>query len=513
MLINPINLYTQYKVAQAQKQTNRHPFFGITCNNLSPLQKDVFTCSFKGEGKINGCDMPEAPTPELCQKANYCAQLAEYDFKLTLGKYMGRINNGEKKGKEPITVRVRRKSPTSIREKVLSKYDKISRKERENFCEKATEQILIHYNIIDKGISPEMLPMHANTSLYIALGEDKVPPYKNEKKFLKKIIDDLKTYGFIKYANNQIPENKAIEQMAKSLHNSTCNDYCDEKGVYLSTKNMFGIKHYVNDMIGGRIILNDGKTQTVQKVLDEIKHASDDGRLKITSVENIVPNIDDKELKHYEYLPEKNIKAFADRTSARYDKKNSKSGYMAIHINFELSDERFYNKFGKTKEDKNIFNGYKGEIQIIDANIETLKEVEDFCYKLKDKKKVPADEYDIFKDYFTKYYDKLNDSEKEAFENYTSSLYLAQRKKSINNEKKNTQFDSIKKLGYEGCFDKELDFRELKKLKEACDKTIAGNHPEITLLKDINFFRIFNTTTDSLRKLILDYNLESYNVN
>lgn len=510
MIVNPLNIYAQFKAAQIGKQQySAFPKFGLSAKNLAPLEKDTFTCSFKGAGELKGEDMPFAPDTELCESVNYFAQIAEQDLKLTLGKYLEKINKGAKKGKEPITIKVRRKTPESIREKVVAKYGKISENEKNEFCHNAISEIFKYYSSVEDDFVPLIAEMNARTLMDLMLDDIKVPPYKHEKKFLSEIISDFKKCNFIKYSTKNKPESQAIKEMAERLSTTTKNEYCDEKGAYLNTKDVFGIKHYVNDLIGARVVLNNSNQQTVQNVIDEIKHAADNGRLKITSVENILPEVEESKLEHYKYLPDENLKAFAKRTGAEYKERKSKLGYMAIHVNFELKGNRFFNKHGKTKEEKNIFNGYKGEIQIMDSNIETLKNIEDLCYKLKDNKNIPIEEYDIFKKYFSRYYDKLNDSEKAAFDDYTYKSYLAQRNKSLAGEKRTLKtFESIKKLGFDGCFSSELDFNELKKIKESCDRNIEKNHPDLKLPKDVDFFKIYKKPSKDLRKMILEYGIQ-----
>ena len=94
-----------------------------------------------------------------------------------------------------------------------------------------------------------------------------------------------------------------------------------------------------------------------------------------------------------------------------------------------------------------------------------LKEVEDLCYKIKDNKNAIHRGYQTFVDYFKKYY---KDDIKEAFDDYTYALYLAQRALGPE-ERKDNSFPSIKELGFENRVPEELDFNKLKKIKDGCD--------------------------------------------
>ena len=121
------------------------------------------------------------------------------------------------------------------------------------------------------------------------------------------------------------------------------------------------------------------------------------------------------------------------------------------------------------KSPKNKFNGYQGEIQIMDANIEDLKDVEDLCYKLKDNKNNIGPEYSMFKNHFKKFY-KLPEV-KEAFDKYTYDLYLSQRMKSLEKKKKDkVHFSTIEELGYGETLPAELDYNLLFDIKKLCER-------------------------------------------
>ena len=198
-------------------------------------------------------------------------------------------------------------------------------------------------------------------------------------------------------------------------------------------------------------------------VIEALKKAAEEGELKITSIENNLPDPrklpKGKKLSDYIYATERQLLSLAKAANAPLIKNKSKSGYLAIHINVDLSSPLFNSYNG-------VYNGYSGEIQIIGSDVLQLKEIEDLCYKLKDNKNAIHIAYKPFKEHFQKYY---KDDVKQAFDNYTYALYLAQRALPPGT-KTQTRFPSIQELGFEGKVPPELDFNILKQIKLPCDK-------------------------------------------
>ena len=232
--------------------------------------------------------------------------------------------------------------------------------------------------------------------------------------------------------------------------------------VYIEPTSIKGVKHYANDIVGARITMKESDPEYTGLVLAALKQAVDDGLLNITSIENNLPDPkklpQGKEISDYAYATDSQLRKLAKAADAKLIRNKSKSGYLAIHINVDLSSPLFSCY-------KGVFDGYTGEIQIIGSDVEQLKDVEDLCYKLKDDKNAIRSEYKPFKTHFKTYY---NDETKDAFEDYTYALYLAQRSLPPNS-KRTDFFPSIEELGFEGKVPKELDFNYLRRLKEKCD--------------------------------------------
>lgn len=437
-----------------------------TLNNISAgfvnlSSKDTF--SFSGAAKLEGEYMDFAPESKRCESIHKNAEPAALILENTLNEYLISL-----KEQNLIDFKTRIKSSESIREKVVSKFTKIDKKEKEQFCEDAVNEILNFYKPIN-GENKESITIKTKIIIDNSNDYKGIPPYKNENDYLFFIVKSLEERNIIEFNSNDIE--LAMNTMIKHLKQTTSNEHCiADKGSYIPPETVEGIKHYANDIVGARIILKDSSIETVQEVMNALKKASNSRKLNIISVENNIP--DPKKLPKYEtitdyeYLPSKRIKNFAKNTYSKYVENKSKSGYLAIHINADLTNDKLSLKH---KKNKNKFNGYMAEIQILDEGIEQLKDVEDLCYKLKDNKHSFKTKYKPFKEHFMSYY-KGNDV-REAFNDYTYDLYLSQRKKSFieNKNVANSSFLTIKELGYENKVPKELDFNKLQEIKLDCD--------------------------------------------
>ena len=464
MIINSINSFNQFKQIQNPFVCNFRINNSQTESKLSPLKKD--TVSFSSSAKLSGENMLYAPNARACKQVYDNARPAAYYLEKVLNKYLEPINQNSKKNKPLITVTTRTKSPGSIRDKVASKFNKIVKNESEKFADAAVTEIFKYYSP-QEGFTEEMAKIQAKILMDFLNSENKIPPYNNELFYLAKITKDLEDNNLIKFNSKNIDRLTVFSEMENELHNITSNKHCDKNGAYLDSTTISGTKHYANDIIGGRIILNDASKETVEKVFTALRQAAEDGVINITSIENNIPSTDKmkkgKKISDYEYISSRKLKNFANNTQSEYIENESKSGYLAIHVNLDLTSDILKSK-------KNEFNGYQGEIQIIDANIEDLKEIEDLCYKLKDNKNNIGKEYTTFKNHFKKYY-KMPDV-KEAFNKYTYDLYLNQREKSAKKNKKDiNHFSTIDEMGYGDILPKELDYNLLKDIKGLCERS------------------------------------------
>lgn len=445
--------------------------------NLAPLAKD--TVSFSGRSELIAQSMSDAPQSVQCKKAVDNSAGACYYLYSVLDKYVSDIadfkenktskeilnvkpirHTGIEKKPKFATFEVRMKSPSSTREKVISKHTKIYKNEQNEFANELFDNLVSKFPL-SEGISKVDVIDAIKQSTKQASGELKNSAYMNTQYLLPEIISALDSLNYFDYSGVTAEDKaKFIESTINrmSLHSSLL---VNSEGKSIDPKTMAGIKYYANDIVGARIVLKESSPEYTDKILSALKQAVTDGALKITSIENNIPAIDKIPLGHnlsdYAYASNSQLRALSTASGAPIKDNESKTGYMAIHIDVDLSDPIFKNYGG-------IYNGYSGEIQIIGRDVEQLKEVEDLCYKLKDKKNAINIAYKPFKDHFLKYYN--TDETKQAFDDYTYDLYLAQRvtppKKRLNT------FPTIKQLGYEGKVPLSLDFNQLKLIWNYC---------------------------------------------
>ena len=427
--------------------------------NLAPLQQD--TVSFSGQGKLIAASMIDAPAERTCRQVEINAEPARFYLESILDKYLKPLTqiNSESNPKEfPIleyTTRV--KKSTSIREKVVSKYTKVYSSEANEFSSRVVDELMKHFKLAD-GLSKNFIIQEAKKAI-----ATKVPPYEFASYYFSTIVTEFQKKNFFNFTDYSEDKLKQIftqivdvlEEVPKSPH--------AEGSVYIEPTSIKGVKHYANDIVGARITMKESDPEYTGLVLSALKQAVDDGFLKITSIENNLPDPqklpEGKEISDYAYATDSQLRNLAKAAKTQLIRNKSKSGYIAVHINVDLSSPIFSCY-------KGVFDGYTGEIQILGADVEKLKDIEDLCYKLKDDKNAIRSEYKPFKTYFKKYY---NSETKDAFDDYTYALYLAQR--TLPPFVKHSEyFPSIAELGFEGKVPKELDFNNLKDLKDKCDQ-------------------------------------------
>src|SRR5574344_364931 len=143
-----------------------------------------------------------------------------------------------------------------------------------------------------------------------------------------------------------------------------------EKSAALRLRNKTEIKKEIGDIIGARLILRDSSPKSIKKVIDSLIKAVKNNDLSIYEIENY--SVEPK----YAYLNNKQLDSIREianklRSEVNVSNKNISSGYTATHFSVILP------------------NSYKAEIQLMGADVERLKEVEDVLYKLKNKKSLP----------------------------------------------------------------------------------------------------------------------------
>lgn len=191
------------------------------------------------------------------------------------------------------------------------------------------------------------------------------------------------------------------------------------------------IKEKIGDIVGARIVLRKSEPKHTGKIIDALIRDVETGKLKITSITSYEPLNPDNA--RFRYITLKDMKRLEDAVNKKRQETGLEkikaesakrdSGYIALHIDIDLSDEEKY----LSKND-----GFKGEIQILGADVEKLKDLEDFCYKLRAGKLVkgghPA--YNEFVEYYKKHMtNKEYPNLLKDINEYTARAYSIQRKK------------------------------------------------------------------------------------
>ncbi len=467
ILLNKIQNNNYIKRTQNYFNNFKTPMGG---GKLSPLACD--TISFSASRRLNSADMKHAPSEKVCMIAAENAEPARFYLSLIFDKYIKPIscqaNSSTKQQRTLFTTKTRIKSPASIREKVVSKYSALTALNFDRLLDIICDEIKNTFNVNKE--------FDSNT-----LKSDYKDDIDNLNYILKELSKEYISYyavnvtagilrnnGFISLSDLSVYEIEQKYQKIAKIADTKISEDDNLMQLPDSTTSVDGVKKYVNDIVGGRIVVN--RNEDVVKIISAIKKAVNDGKLKITSIEHYVPRKDklpdNSTMSDYSYASESQLNSLAKLAGCQLMTIPSKTGYMGIHVNVDLSNPLFYGYNSK-------FNGYSGEIQILGRDVEQLKEVEDLCYKLKDRKNAINSVYSDFKKHFYKYY---NEKTKDDFNEYTYALYLAQRLNS--NKNKSKEFPSIADLGFEGRVNPNLDFNLLRKIKSVGDYKLAINQEE-----------------------------------
>ena len=433
-------------------------------NNLAPLSKD--TVSFSSSAKLIAEHMNCAPTWSICSNLALTAEPARYYLETVLNKYIGKyIDKTDEKSTKKFPVldcTSRVKSPTSIREKVVSKYSKLYSSSAKMFVNDVYDELAKSFTPSREYSRNDVI----NDVLQYVSGVDATGltlAYNNVPLYFGVALTHIKNNQYFDFSSvNEEKQDAIFTDIINRLESKNNSIYAD-----YTTQSKEGVKHYANDIVGARIILRDSDPVNTGKVIDALKEAVANKELKIISIDNNIPDPEKlpyaKSLSSYAYATDAQLNSLANEAGIKADPIPSKSGYLAIHIDVDLSDYKF-SKINRS------FDGYQGEIQIIGRDVAQLKEIEDLCYKLKDNKNAIKSEYLPFKTHFQKYYTNEN---KKAFNDYTYALYLAQR--SVEYSPKHNTFPTLQLLGFDDLLPPELDFNYLKAIKDKCDAQAKSN--------------------------------------
>ena len=238
-----------------------------------------------------------------------------------------------------------------------------------------------------------------STKLCNEIAEEAIQPAKDLHSLLRRKFKNL--IATDKNPNAPImPGNSGIKVRVKSPRSIR------EKA--LATKNLTKdeIKK-IGDIIGARIVLRKCQPEDIDQVFKILGQMVTRGVIKIKEVENYRLTSKDS------YITQKTLEEFEDTCAKakQYPDIISKpipNGYTAIHITVELE------------------NGFVGEIQIMGRDMEQIKDIEDFYYKLRCQKNFDPKYKSIEKIMKEKIKD-LSECEKEALDKYIKKSYVHAR--------------------------------------------------------------------------------------
>ncbi len=508
MFINKINTSNIHSYFGVNSGRN---CFAVSCPNLAPLEKD--TVSFRGiDNKFDKSQVKDIPSYKDCVIAQDYATAPAYYLYSVLDKYFSDflefnetktsreqldINPNSKKqsSKEKIgSFEVRVKSPQSIYEKVVSKFGKLYNNEHSDFAEELYEGLTVLFPP-----NPDITKEQIIESIKEVTRDEKSSvsssAYDNAAYTIREIMENMRVYGYLDFSgSSDDAEETFIRALIDKAHEYSSEISTEDKK-FINPSSIEGIKYYANDIVGARIVVNDFSEENADKIMSALTKAVSAGGLKIKSIENIIP--DERflprrtSLSDFLYVSNKQFKPLAKASGVTIDNKPSKTGYMAIHINVDLSDDELYRLFPDC-------NGFSGEIQIIGRDVERLKEIEDLCYKLKTNKQI---DYERFTKTFKENY---TDEYKDAFDEYTYLAYLKQRK--VSPRRRGDVLPSLEDLGFKDRLPKELDFNYLRRCKIADQNAKIDN----TTVIQRSYDEIARRAIASGPKKIIDWKVSNF---
>lgn len=229
-------------------------------------------------------------------------------------------------------------------------------------------------------------------------------------------------------------------------------------------------KKNMTDIVGARIVMADPSQKGVNAVIERLTDAVKNDRLKIIEIENYrpEPELNDigEVIKTYDYASPLSLQKLrlecskkAHKTIKKKDE-DRESGYMGIHLLVQLP------------------NGFTGEIQIMGEEVERFKEVEDKCFKVKNKKHLKK-RYASVEKMLQPLKDDSDEILQEEHDKYTRKSYLYQRELEMDNnynKRKNKENNNF--LQIPDYLPESLDFNNVAKEIEKCDERAKRRQPE-----------------------------------
>lgn len=372
---------------------------------------------------------------------------------------------------------------------------------KNNFMQAPKLAPLAHDTVNFTGNIDEWKVAIDNKEICSAVTENAIPTNEYLEEILKKYFNqdvyDKRTNpkGKIEPIRTRVKTTDSLEEKVsakiREILNSKGGDI--SKRIF-SPQSIDDVKKHVKDISGARIVVKEAFGDAIDDVVDNLCTMIEEENLIIAEIENHV-SPDKSALPYFTNEQLEKIKTSVNKVrnengcsdvGLQIKTSPTKTGYMALHLSI---DTRYAPKFRKHQ-------GYWSELQIIGSDVELLKDIEDFCYKLKKEMGVVSHDvaYTPFEEFFLSSY---NDTEhypevKKAFDEYTIKAYKSQRNRKPSNDIQDDTSDwaykypTIKECGLEGKIPPMLDFNILARVKRDCDDLYYVKNHINEILSDIN---------------------------
>lgn len=281
------------------------------------------------------------------------------------------------------------------------------------------------------------------------------------------------------------------EKIADKIEDALNSDHIAEK--IFCPSDPGDIKKNVKDIIGTRVVMSNASAEKTGEILSKLADTIKEKGIVIDEIENHSP----QNPKIAPYFEKKDLEVLKDAIN-EVRKKNGleeinikeapmDSGYMALHLDVDLMN------IGELKSQR----GYHGEVQILGADVEMLKDVEDLCYKLKKGKAIKSGDvaYEPFARIFNEAFNTGNKRKDKArmtaFNKYTKKAFETQRIRVPSNKMRDNVanwgyvYPTIEVCGFKDVLPPILDFNVLARIHRDCDDLYKVEHKTEKVLEEM----------------------------
>ena len=316
-----------------------------------------------------------------------------------------------------------------------------------------------------------------------------------EKYFAADICDKNNPAGFIEAVYARVKTANSIEEKISDRIGDALQTEEGIREKIFSPYNEKSIKKNIRDISGGRIVIRNAHDGAMDKVVDNLCAMILNERLVIDEIKYHKSPSNDVE----QYFSEKQLARITQAANdirrankmplIKVQTVRSKAGYMALHLSIDSTK--------KPDGADDIYQNFYSELQIIGSDVAKLKEIEDFCYKLKKGLEIKSGNvaYAPFAQLFLDAWnmqDKKYGNIQKNFIDYTIAAYKAQRRRRPSTDKEDNtkdwayKYPTIEECGFEGKLPPILDFNILARIKRNCDDLYYVEHHTSEILAEIN---------------------------